>query len=638
MGLLDRLAQRVAQEIVKAPNLPAGSVTMTEEQMRSGSNTGTYGQVEGLPRNPLLTSVPFSPGRPIIPGAINPIQERGRPDPRRYEFQVAQNINITATRLVPFTTLRAAADQIDIIRRCIEVLKSKMSGLEWDVTISSSASEKILSENNSNYLRAMADARDKFEPEIARLRSFWEVPDRQNGLIFQDWINVFLEDSLVLDAVAVWGQPSLNGDLYGFQIIDGATIKPLLDDRGMRPLTPHPAYQQILYGFPRGEFTATTDDPKADGEFSADELAYLVRNRRSTTVYGFSPVERSLPVADIYLRRQQWLRAEYTDGVMPELMFETDATFGNNPELLRAYENIFNDDLAGMTEQRKRSRVLPAGMKPIQFDGYGEKFSSTLDDYLVTSICGHFGVLPSEIGFNPKSGLGGSGFQQGEALSAENIGLTPLANWVGRMLTQLSQTYLGMPRELEIKFMDSDLGDDENQSRAEDLKIRSGRKTLNEMRAEDGLPLIETPEADMPMIVAGQGVFFLSPDGIVQVEGAVAASGNVPVAASTETGDGKPSLVAPLPVETPAPSGQKPQPETPNTQAEDPNAQTNSDDGVKAVQGELKAFIKWAKKGTPIRPFKFEAVEQIVGEALNKCASDGDLDTARALVSAYLSE
>jgi len=621
MGLLDRLAKAVAEQIQKAPmNLPAGSVTLTEEQMRSSSSNYAYGTVDGLPRNPLLTSVPFSPGRPIVPGAINPIQERGRPDPRRYEFQVAQNINITETRLVPFKTLRAAADQIDILRRCIEVLKSKMSGLDWDIVVAESATEKIVREAGGNHLRAMANAREKFNPEIARLRSFWEVPDRQNGLIFQDWLNVFLEDNLVLDAVAVWGQPTVGGDLYGFQIIDGSTIKPLLDDRGMRPLPPHPAYQQILYGFPRGEFTATTDDPKADGEFTADELAYLVRNRRSTTVYGFSPVERALPMADIYLRRQQWLRAEYTDGVLPELMFQTDANFGNNPELLRAYENIFNDDLAGMTTQRMRARILPAGMTPVQFDGYGEKFKDTLDDYLVTSICGHFGVLPTEIGFTPKTGLGGAGHQAGEALSAANIGLTPLASWASKMLTQLSQTYLGMPRELEFKFMDIELGEDEAVARANDIDFRMGKKTLNETRAESGLPLIETPEADMPMVSFGNTAFFMTPDGIKPLDTAIptdAVPGEDPT--------------------TPATDGEKPQPETDNTVAEDPNAQTNSDDGVKAITTELKSFMKWAKKGKRDRTFNFESVEPIVGEALNKCAADGDLETARALVSAYLS-
>ena len=135
MGLLDRFASRVAKEINKAPNLPAGSVTMSEQEMvqRSGIWNQQYGQSTSLPRNPVWPTVPFTPGNPLVPGAINPVREDGRADPRRYEYQVAQNINITPTKLIPFATLRSTADQVDIIRRCLEVVKSKITGMDWDI-------------------------------------------------------------------------------------------------------------------------------------------------------------------------------------------------------------------------------------------------------------------------------------------------------------------------------------------------------------------------------------------------------------------------------------------------------------------------------------------------------------------------
>ena len=137
MGLLDRLAKRVASEIEKAPKLPAGATTMTETEMRQRGGIAQthygYGSSVPLPRNPLLGNVPFAPGIPLTPGALNPIREDGRPDPRRFEYLVAQNINVTENRLVPFKVLRAAADQIDILRRCIEVRKAKLTGLEWEI-------------------------------------------------------------------------------------------------------------------------------------------------------------------------------------------------------------------------------------------------------------------------------------------------------------------------------------------------------------------------------------------------------------------------------------------------------------------------------------------------------------------------
>ena len=204
------------------------------------------------------------------------------------------------------------------------------------------------------------------------------------------------------------------------QILDGSTIKPLLDDRGMRPdPSVGPAYQQILYGFPRSEFHAGIDDEAADGEFSSDELAYFVRTRRTNSVYGFSPVERSLPLADIYLRRQQWIRSEFTDGTMPKSYLEMPETTSMTPDQIRAYENIYNDDLSGQTAQRNRLRVLVPGGKLHFEEGYSDKFSDAMDNYLIASITGHFGVLPTEIGFSAKGGIGASGHQAGEAEAAE---------------------------------------------------------------------------------------------------------------------------------------------------------------------------------------------------------------------------
>lgn len=604
MGLIDRIAKAILE---KAPTLPAGSVTMSQADMqnRAGGSIGqSYGNNTPLPRNDMLIGVPFGPGLPITPGAINPLRADGRPDPRRYEYQVAQNINITETRLVPFKTLRAAADQIDIVRRCLEVLKAKVSGLEWDITLGEDAAEQIIAESGeSNHVRAMASAREKYTKDIYRLRSFWENPDPSNGLTFTDWLMVALEEILVIDAWAVWPQKSVGGSLLGLQILDGATIKPLLDDRGMRPVAPYPAYQQILYGFPRSEFQVNTDGDKADGEFSSDDLSYMIRNRRTISVYGLSPVERSLVLADLYLRRQSWLRAEYTDGTTPALMFKTDATWGNNPDLLLAYENIFNDQLAGQTEQRKRARLLPTGMEPIFEDGYGEKFKDTLDNYLVHSICGHFGVMPTEIGFSAKGGLGASGHQQGESESAQAIGVGPLTTWIGKMITNLSYSYLDMPRELEFKFMPSNKNDTEEQARKSDLEIKGGTRTVNERRSQLGLPLIEAPEADQAMLVAGAGVFMFTPDGLVNVA--------APEAPAEAPADGKPA-------EAPKPK---------------PIDETNT---TKAVSSEMKAFLKWANKSKRGREFEFKSVEPIVGEALNRCYADDDMDTAYSLAKAYL--
>jgi hypothetical protein len=633
MGLLDRIAKRVADEINKAPNLPAGTGIMTEQQMRAvgGIATQQYGTVSTpLPRNPMLASIPFAPGLPLIPSALNPLNpETGRPDPRRYEYQVAQNINVTETRLVPFKTLRAAADQIDILRRCIEVRKAKLTGLDWDIVLSESASERIIAESGGNHLRAMSEAREKFAPEIARMRKFWETPDPQNGLAFVDWLSMAIEEIDVLDAWAIWPQMSVGGEIKGIQILDGSTIKPLLDDRGMRPMPETgPAFQQILYGFPRSEFAATIDDEAADGQFTSDELAYFVRNRRSMSVYGLSPVERALPLADIYLRRQQWIRSEFTDGTMPKSYLELPESAMMTPEQIRSYENIYNDDLSGQTGNRNRLRILVPGGKLNFEEGYSEKFSDAMDNYLIASITGHFGVLPSEIGFNGSGGIGASGLQEGESDTGEAIGVIPTANWISQMLSALSYRWLGMPRELEFRLAPSERTNTQETAMRDEIQKRSGGKTINESRAEQGLPLIDTPEADMPMLITGASVFVFTPEGLVMAGTPLDPYGAVmdeePVAVDTNA--------QPVPTngeEAPAPT------EQPATDSvDDPAAPAQQIDEDAAE--EVKKFIRWIRKGNPTRPFEFKSLEPTYADVLNKFVETNDPDSARWYAECYL--
>jgi len=443
---------------------------------------------------------------------------------------------------------------------------------------------------------------------------------------------------------------------------------------------------------------------------------------------------------------------------------------------MKQYENIINDNLAGQTEQRKRALILPAGLTPQFYEGYGEKFKSALDEYLITSITGHFGVLPTEIGFSQRGGLGSSGHQAGEAMAAQSIGVAPLAQWISRMLTNISYTYLGMPRELEFKFMIEDAHDTEEEAKKADLEVRGGGKTLNERRTELGLPLLDTPAADQPILVAGNGVYLFSPDGIVNAANPTGASEEEidpdtnplpeirqpaevkPTEAKTLPNNDKPLLDTPKPTDDivntadfekagvpsksevkdalsrlailPNEAAEHPTSDSPEKLAEsvespwpvvdtqDGNYPVSPDvwekakltlvnikelygtnygmsrknvadhieamgqaltayrsyplvyndgekniiidghhrlfamwllgldqapvwlgkpDMAKEASAEVKAFLKWAKKGgANRRDFTFKALDSIVADALNRCAFDGDMDTAYSLAKAYL--
>lgn len=590
MGFRDRLA--------KALNLPAGTTTVSEQQVLTQTPQSGV-TAEPLERNPLHYTVPFAPGRPLIPALINPPREDGRTAPRRYEFPVAWNLQVVEQRVVPFRLLRDVADGSDLVRKCIEVVKAAISGMDWDIVPMPSAIERYLADHpDSGTAVAARAAREALFEDITRCKDFWKMPDRINGLSTPEWIAMALEEMLVIDALSIYPNKTLDEEnLHSLEILDGATIKPLLDDRGSRPVPPHPAFQQILWGFPRGEFTASAD---ADGEFTVDDLIYAPRTRRPFTPYGYSAVERALPVIDLYMKRLQWLRTEFTDGVTPQMFIETDATYGGNPELLRAYERVFNDDLAGKTEARQRMRLLPEGMSPSYPPSLDSKYKSDFDEYLVKQVCSHFGVLPTQIGFAPKGGLGGSGVQEGEQLNSEIIGLRPIILWVTDLMNQLSYRFLDMPRDLGFKFSHDEDEDGLVDAQRRQIQLQNGEITLNEARSEIGMPLFTFPEADMPMV----------PSSIVplaEVEELLAAA---PQETETEGESGVADL-------TEAASGQI-RPEGANL-------------SVNPVRIELDAFRKWTK-GARSREFVFEFVDSEQGKSLNTLAKH-DPDAARDLAS-----
>jgi hypothetical protein len=59
---------------------------------------------------------------------------------------------------------------------------------------------------------------------------------------------MLLEEMLVIDAATLYPRYNRGGSLYALDIIDGATIQPLIGEDGRAPEPPDPAYQQILKG------------------------------------------------------------------------------------------------------------------------------------------------------------------------------------------------------------------------------------------------------------------------------------------------------------------------------------------------------------------------------------------------------
>jgi hypothetical protein len=180
-----------------------------------------------------------------------------------------------------------------------------------------------------------------------------------------------------------------------------------------------------------------------------------------------------------------------------------------------------------------------------------------------------------------------------------------------------------MPRELEFKLMPSRKSDTEQMAQRNDLELRGASKTINESRSEKGLPLLDLPEADMPMLVTGSAVYLFSPDGVLDI---TSLTGGEETGENTQEYDQDGNLID-------VSQNGKPQEETPN---QNTGAQLRRDEMGNGIQSEVKAFMKWAKKGKHERQFDFKMIDPVVADALNRCAYEGDIETIKSLTKAYL--
>jgi hypothetical protein len=381
---------------------------------------------------------PFSPGDPLTPLAPEA--------PRAWDFPSGVNTVLTPRAYEPFgfRELRAFAN-VELVRLAIETRKDQVERLDWTIKP-----------------QAQTPASTTIDPRIATLTTFWRKPD--GAIPFATWLRLLLEDLLVLDAPALERRRNRAGAVIGLDIIPGDTIHPMVDETGRRPRgADEVAYQQVIKG------TAWIN-------LTNDDLIYAPRNPRPNHNYGFGPVEQIIVTINTVMRRQAAQLAYFTEGNTPAGLL--NGPEGWSPDQIREMQLWLDARLSGVTAEQAKLLWVPSGTKYQSFKD--SPIKDDFDEWLARIVADAFSLPPTP--FVRQMNRATAGEDKDRGLEE---GLEPIKRWAKRLIDAVIQDDLGCP-DLEFAWNDAVAVDPMQQSQIDDLSLRNGSATIDEVRARRG--------------------------------------------------------------------------------------------------------------------------------------------------------
>lgn len=396
----------------------------------------------------------MSPAQPLAPIAT--------PDTagRMFDYPVAFNTNTQprSHEKVKFSELRGLADNLDLVRLAIETRKDQIEKMQWSIK--------------------PRDEKAKPDDRCKELVKFFAEPDKTCD--WGTWLRMLIEDLLVIDAPTLYVRLTRGGAPYAFEPVDGATIKRIISVDGRTPLPPEPAYQQILKGVPAVNYTA-------------NELIYAPRNRRTNKVYGFPPVEQIIMIINIALRRQLHTLEYYTEGNVPEAI--TNVPENWSAQQIKEFQLYWDSIIEGNTAARRHMKFVPHGMD-MKFTKQPD-LKGEYDEWIARVVCYAFSLPPTAFIKQINRATADNAHQMGL-----EEGLMPLMLWVKRLIDRLIVQYWGWS-DLEFCWTDTKDIDPKVQAEIDATYINCGVLTPNEVRARlghealpDDPPPAKQPQAD----------------------------------------------------------------------------------------------------------------------------------------------
>jgi hypothetical protein len=451
-------------------------------QDRPGSRANAAVRPDGMPPSKYQQNQPAQPPNQIADvdldanwfSPFQPVAPFGPPGvtyPREWDYSVGVNLDFNAARFSFFATLRAMVASWGILGSVIKTRKDQLLRIPWEIRLRDVEKPKSVPKR------------------VAQLRDFFRKPDGK--MRFDPWMRRLLDDRFIIDAASLHIWPSAAGVPYAVEVIDGATIRPLIDDAGRRPDYPNPAYQQIIKGLPMINLDET-------------ELLYAPANPRpQMPIFGTSEVEMILLEVTQGIRKTLYETSFWNEGTLPDLVITVPEAW--TPQQIASFQAMFDAMMSGNLAFKSKIRFMPGGMKPFDIkNANGEGLKTDQNEWLTRIVCFVFSVNPQ-----PFVKMMNRATAQNATESAEEEGLHPLMAWVkDEIMDPLIQEKFGFGYDdCEFGWTPEPEVDKVKQMTELTGYVKAGIKTPNEAREIIDLPpdpagnelIIETATGPVPL-------------------------------------------------------------------------------------------------------------------------------------------
>lgn len=387
----------------------------------------------------------FSPNQPLAPVAPEDVTGRTWDYPTGYNLRLRPR----DTELTQFEQLRSFAQSYDVLRLLIETRKDQMCRLKWSI--------KTIEGGESNR-------------KTKAVEKLLKRPDGRKR--WTSWLRQLLEDMLVIDAATIYPQATFGGELHALKIIDGATIRPIIDYYG-----DHAGYQQVLKGLPAVDY-------------SLDELLYQVRNPRSNKVYGYSPVEQIIMTVNIALRRQLWQLDSFTKGNIPDVLVGLPPEW--TPDQIKSFQLWWDEVMdTGGTQLPRHAKMIP---KADIFEVKKGELFGEAEEWLARVCCFAFSISPQAFVKQQNRATAESAKD-----SADEEGLAPTMQWVKDVMDDIIERFYG--DDIEFKWETDTQIDAKTQAEIDQIYINAGVYNAEYVADRNGIDAKYIPD---PAVIAAE--------------------------------------------------------------------------------------------------------------------------------------